>query len=236
MSAEQYRNELDQLHASPELKARLAALQRETPPAAKPPKLRLAKRAGASVVAAAACLMLCVAVWRGEMLSGKGGFSAADASRSSAAAEHSTQMDEAMMEAAAPESGTETAAAENPEAAAADGAADAPGAEQKTEVANPSAASGAEAIALPQTATLRINGELYRYAGRQSDALRCGMMDGTITAVTASGETPTADNQANFGTVGMGYQYGAEGTVEVYLEEEDAWLVFEAVEEGDAQP
>ena len=24
--------------------------------------------------------------------------------------------------------------------------------------------------------------------------------------------------------------------VEVYLEEEDAWLVFEAVEEGDAQP
>ena len=125
MSAEQYRNELDQLHASPELKARLAALQRETPPAAKPPKLRLAKRAGTSVVAAAACLMLCVAVWRGEMLSGKGGFSAADASRSSEAAEYSTQMDEAMMEAAAPESGTETAAAENPEAAAADGAADA---------------------------------------------------------------------------------------------------------------
>ena len=227
MSAEQYRNELDQLHASPELKARLAALQRETPPAAKPSKLRLAKRAGASVVAAAACLMLCVAVWRGEMLSGKGGFSAA--------AEHSTQMDEAMVEAAAPESGTETAAAENQEAAAADGAADTPGAEQKT-VANPSAASGAEAITLPQTATLRINGELYRYAGRQSDALRCGVMDGTITAVTASGETPTADNQANFGTVGMGYQYGAEGTVEVYLEEEDAWLVFEAVEEGDAQP
>lgn len=236
MSVEQYRNELDQLHASPELKARLAALQRETPPAAKPSKLRLAKRAGTSVVAAAACLMLCVAVWRGEMLSGKGGFSAADASRSSEAAEYSTQMDEAMMEAAAPESGTETAAAENPEAAAADGAADAPGAEQKTEVANPSAASGAEAIALPRTATLRINGELYRYAGRQSDALRCGVMDGTITAVTASGETPTADNQANFGTVGMGYQYGAEGTVEVYLEEEDAWLVFEAVEERDAQP
>ena len=228
MSAEQYRNELDQLHASPELKARLAALQRETPPAAKPSKLRLAKRAGASVVAAAACLMLCVAVWRGEMLSGKGGFSAA--------AEHSTQMDEAMVEAAAPESGTETAAAENPEAATADGAADAPGAEQKTEVANPSAASGAETITLPQTATLRINGELYRYAGRQSDALRCGMMDGTITAVTASDETPTADNQANFGTVGMGYQYGAGGTVEVYLEEEDAWFVFEAVEEGDAQP
>ena len=129
MSVEQYRNELDQLHASPELKARLAALQRETPPAAKPPKLRLAKRAGTSVVAAAACLMLCVAVWRGEMLSGKGGFSAADASRSSEAAEYSTQMDEAMMEAAAPESGTETAAAENPEAAAADGAADAPGCE-----------------------------------------------------------------------------------------------------------
>ena len=147
MSAEQYRNELDQLHASPELKARLAALQRETPPAAKPSKLRLAKRAGASVVAAAACLMLCVAVWRGEMLSGKGGFSAA--------AEHSTQMDEAMMEAAAPESGTETAAAENQEAAAADGAADAPGAEQKTEVANPSAANQRRVVSLRRAAVRR---------------------------------------------------------------------------------
>ena len=232
MSAEQYRNELDQLHASPELKARLAALQRETPPAAKPPKLRLAKRAGASVVAAAACLMLCVAVWRGEMLSGKGGFSAADASSSPAVAEYSVQMDESMREAAAPERGTETEAAESTEGASADkdsatGAADA---------SAPSEASGAEAGLLPENAMLRVNGELYRYAGRQSDALRCGMMDGMVTAVTASGETPTEDNQANFGTVGMGYQYGPEGTVEVYLEEEDAWLVFEAVEEGAAQP
>ena len=232
MSAEQYRNELDQLHASPELKARLAALQRETPPAAKPPKLRLAKRAGASVVAAAACLMLCVAVWRGEMLSGKGGFSAADASSSPAVAEYSVQMDESMREAAAPERGTETEAAESTEGASADkdsatGAADA---------SAPSEASGAEAGLLPENAMLRVNGELYRYAGRQSDALRCGMMDGMVTAVTASGETPTEDNQANFGTVGMGYQYGPEGTVEVYLEEEDAWLVFEAAEEGAAQP
>lgn len=232
MSAEQYRNELDQLHASPELKARLAALQRETPPAAKPPKLRLAKRAGVSVVAAAACLMLCVAVWRGEMLSGKGGFSAADASSSPAVAEYSVQMDESMREAAAPERGTETEAAESTEGASADkdsatGAADA---------SAPSEASGAEAGLLPENAMLRVNGELYRYAGRQSDALRCGMMDGMVTAVTASGETPTEDNQANFGTVGMGYQYGPEGTVEVYLEEADAWLVFEAVEEGAAQP
>lgn len=232
MSAEQYRNELDQLHASPELKARLAALQNETPPAVKPPKMHLAKRAGASVVAAAACLMLCVAVWRGEMLSGKGGFSAADASSSPAVAEYSVQMDESMREAAAPERGTETEAAESTEGASADkdsatGAADA---------SAPSEASGAEAGLLPENAMLRVNGELYRYAGRQSDALRCGMMDGMVTAVTASGETPTEDNQANFGTVGMGYQYGPEGTVEVYLEEADAWLVFEAVEEGAAQP
>lgn len=232
MSAEQYRNELDQLHASPELKARLAALQRETPPAAKPPKLRLAKRVWASVVAAAACLMLCVAVWRGEMLSGKGGFSAADASSSPAVAEYSVQMDESMREAAAPERGTETEAAESTEGASADkdsatGAADA---------SAPSEASGAEAGLLPENAMLRVNGELYRYAGRQSDALRCGMMDGMVTAVAAGDETPTEDNQANFGTVGMGYQYGPEGTVEVYLEEADAWLVFEAVEEGAAQP
>ena len=235
MSAEQYRNELDQLHASPELKARLAALQRETPPAAKPPKLRLAKRAGASVVAAAACLMLCVAVWRGEMLSGKGGFSAADASSSPAVAEYSAQMDESMREAAAPERGTETEAAESTEGASADKDS-ATGAAQETDVPAPSEASGAEAGLLPENAMLRVNGELYRYAGRQSDALRCGMMDGMVTAVAAGDETPTEDDQANFGTVGMGYQYGPEGTVEVYLEEEDAWLVFEAVEEGAAQP
>ena len=235
MSAEQYRNELDQLHASPELKARLAALQNETPPAVKPPKLRLAKRAGASVVAAAACLMLCVAVWRGEMLSGKGGFSAADASSSPAVAEYSVQMDESMREAAAPERGTETAAAESTEGASADKDS-ATGAAQETDASAPSEASGAEAGLLPENAMLRVNGELYRYAGRQSDALRCGMMDGMVTAVTASGEMPTEDNQANFGTVGMGYQYGPEGTVEVYLEEADAWLVFEAVEEGAAQP
>ena len=186
-------------------------------------------------MAAAACLMLCVAVWRGEMLSGKGGFSAADASSSPAVAEYSVQMDESMREAAAPERGTEEAAAESTEGASADKDS-ATGAAQKPDASAPSEASGAEAGLLPENAMLRVNGELYRYAGRQSDALRCGMMDGMVTAVTASGETPTEDNQANFGAVGMGYQYGPEGTVEVYLEEADAWLVFEAVEEGAAQP
>ena len=234
MSAEQYRNELENLHASPELKARLAALQSETPTATKPPRLRVAKRAGASFAATAACLMLCMAVWRGGLLAGKTGFSSAAPADGAEVTEYSVQMNETALADETQERETAAAPQKRAEQAAAGEAGDwTAGAEA------PSAAgeSSAAARSLPEDAMLRVDGTLYRYSGQQSDALRCGMMDGAITAVTGSGETPTEDDQANFGAAGMGYQYGRdEGTVEVYLAEADAWFVFEAVDEAAAQP
>ncbi len=41
-------------------------------------------------------------------------------------------------------------------------------------------------------------------------------------------EIPTKDNQSNFGS-GFGYQYGADNTIEIYMNEK--WLVYEHREE-----
>lgn len=70
-----------------------------------------------------------------------------------------------------------------------------------------------------------IDGTLYLDTGHESTAEgRCGVMDGEITSSVDGSETPSADDQSNFGT-GYGYQYGAtEGTVELYMN--DAWWVF----------
>ena len=147
MSAEQYRNGLDQLHASPELKARLAALQRETPPAAKPSKLRLAKRCG-GVCCGGRRLpdAVCGGVARRNAV-GQGGFSAA--------AEHSTQMDEAMVKPRHRKAERRPRPPRTRKRLRRTVPPMPPARNKKTEVANPSAASGAEAITLPQTATLR---------------------------------------------------------------------------------
>ena len=44
------------------------------------------------------------------------------------------------------------------------------------------------------------------------------------------GEIPTEDNQSNFGS-GFGYQYGADDTIEIYMNEK--WFVFEYREESE---
>ena len=65
---EEYRSELDRLHASEALRRRLAAMAdeaAETPPAPAKRGRRVPFRALTGGLAAAACLMLCVAVWRG---------------------------------------------------------------------------------------------------------------------------------------------------------------------------
>lgn len=71
--------------------------------------------------------------------------------------------------------------------------------------------------------SVMVDGVLYLDTGRVSDALRCGVMDGEITSTVDSSEVPTEDNQSNFGT-GFGYQYGPEGTIEVYINEK--WCIF----------
>ena len=78
---------------------------------------------------------------------------------------------------------------------------------------------------------VRIDGKLYYDTGRESimDA-RCGTMDGEITSTVDGTEMPTEDNQSNFGS-GFGYQYGADDTIEIYMNEK--WFVFEYREESE---
>ncbi|MCD8069232.1 MAG: hypothetical protein LUE87_10170 [Lachnospiraceae bacterium] len=71
-----------------------------------------------------------------------------------------------------------------------------------------------------------VNGILYCSTGQESTmTARYGMMDGEIASSVGSTEIPSNDNQSNFGT-GYGYQYGLEGTIEVYMD--GKWIVFES--------
>lgn len=72
---------------------------------------------------------------------------------------------------------------------------------------------------------VRVNSKLYYDTGRESTVNgRCGNMDGEITSTVDGTEIPTEDNQSNFGS-GFGYQYGADDTIEIYMNEK--WFVFE---------
>ncbi len=78
---------------------------------------------------------------------------------------------------------------------------------------------------------VRVNGKLYYDTGRESTISgRCGNMDGEITSTVDGTEIPTEDNQSNFGS-GFGYQYGADDTIEIYMNEK--WFVFEYREESE---
>ena len=73
-----------------------------------------------------------------------------------------------------------------------------------------------------------IDGQLYCATGQDSDIDgRCGMMDGRIDSSVERGEIPGQNGQSNFGAP-YGYQYGADGQIEVNLE--DRWLVFTPVQ------
>jgi len=72
-----------------------------------------------------------------------------------------------------------------------------------------------------------VEGQLYYATGKESTVdARCGVMDGEITSSVDGSETPTENNQSNFG-FGYGYQYGVEGTIEVQMED-GKWYVYEA--------
>ena len=78
---------------------------------------------------------------------------------------------------------------------------------------------------------VRVNGKLYYDTGKESTVdTRCGNMDGEITSTVDGSEIPTEDNQSNFGS-GFGYQYGADDTIEIYMNEK--WFVFEYREESE---
>ena len=71
-----------------------------------------------------------------------------------------------------------------------------------------------------------IDGVLYYDTGAVSDMeYRCGTPDGVITDTTDADALPTEDGQSNFGT-GYGYQFAADGTVEVEINGE--YVIFAA--------
>ncbi len=70
---------------------------------------------------------------------------------------------------------------------------------------------------------IMVNGVVYMNSGRTSSALRCGMMDGSLTEIDKN-EIPSNDGEANFGGA-EGWQYGREqDTIEVSMEGE--WFIF----------
>ncbi len=78
---------------------------------------------------------------------------------------------------------------------------------------------------------VRVNNKLYYDTGRESTLSgRCGIMDGEITSTVDGTEIPIEDNQSNFGS-GFGYQYGADDTIEIYMNEK--WIVFEYREKSE---
>ncbi len=78
---------------------------------------------------------------------------------------------------------------------------------------------------------VKVNNKLYYDTGRESTVSgRCGNMDGEITSTVDGTEIPMENNQSNFGS-GFGYQYGADDTIEIYMNEK--WFVFEYREESE---
>lgn len=89
--------------------------------------------------------------------------------------------------------------------------------------------NGEDSVCAAATATRRavcIDGILYYDTGAVSDMeYRCGTPDGVITDTTDADALPTEDGQSNFGT-GYGYQFAADGTVEVEIDGE--YVIFAA--------
>ena len=89
--------------------------------------------------------------------------------------------------------------------------------------------NGEDGVCAAATATRRavcIDGILYYDTGTVSDAeTRRAILDGVITDTTDADALPTEDGQSNFGT-GYGYQFAADGTVEVEIDGE--YVIFAA--------
>ena len=70
-----------------------------------------------------------------------------------------------------------------------------------------------------------INNVLYFDTNNVSNELKCGVLDGEITSEVDSNETPTINNQSNFGT-GFGYQIWSDDTVHILINEK--WMEFKS--------
>ena len=85
--------------------------------------------------------------------------------------------------------------------------------------------SATEELVWDKIPMVMVDGSLYYDTGKESAKTgRCGTMDGEITSTVDGAETPTENNQSNFGT-GFEYQYGIGNTIEISINEK--WIVFE---------
>ncbi|SCZ80824.1 hypothetical protein [Pseudobutyrivibrio xylanivorans] len=66
---------------------------------------------------------------------------------------------------------------------------------------------------------IMVNDLVYKNTGYICSAVGCGTMDGTIDKTLDSKDTPTENNQSNFGT-GYNYQYSTEGQIVVDIDGE----------------
>ncbi len=100
---------------------------------------------------------------------------------------------------------------------------------KKTEVVNPettAAVTAAETKAGDNTLeerdwdripTVMVDGVLYESTGYISSAIGCGNMDGKITSTVEGNESPTENDQSNFGA-GYDYQRSSEGQIVVVMD------------------
>lgn len=96
----------------------------------------------------------------------------------------------------------------------------------------PAAIDGAYSVKLVQKAELQdkipmlmVSGKLYFSTGNESSVTsHSGAMDGEISSSVPGTETPTENDQSNFGS-GYGYRYGVNDCIEVFMDEK--WMVFE---------
>ena len=73
-----------------------------------------------------------------------------------------------------------------------------------------------------------LDGELYIETGKEGDQNRlCGTPDGIISTTVSINNTPTQENQSNFGT-GFGYQRTCDCEIDVLID--GKWQVFQTKE------
>ncbi len=78
---------------------------------------------------------------------------------------------------------------------------------------------------------VHLDGKLYTATGETHTEAKCGVMDGELSSTVPGYEIPTEDGTANFGE-NPSYQYGADGTIEIFMGGE--WWIFAAEETEEA--
>lgn len=72
---------------------------------------------------------------------------------------------------------------------------------------------------------LKVNGKLYYGTEEDGPMGDSGCVEGRIIGTVGEGETPTDDGYSNFGSVGKGYTYDDNGSIQVFTPD-GCWRYF----------